>query len=614
MNFSNSISLEIVVFHASHKENKGERFEKYENFYAAFYLDSGVCIEESFNLYHRIDSKIDVNKGQYSIAIVSNRNMLKDFVEEKYPACRVVLCDSPRDCVKTVEAGKADMAYLDMRVADNVLIETGITDIRQLPMDPVVNGIAIEFSGENSELLASIVNKGIQQLDQSDISDAMVQYALASHEEFSMRTVLRDYPGWVIFALSVLTMMIIGLTIVLTYANVMKKQRDKIARADADKTEFFSRMSHDMRTPMNGILGMIRLPQETSDLTEIQENMDKAEAAGEYMLSLINDTLDLQRLESERLKLEPEIVHTSEYVNNLLDIVRVSTKQKNIDFRITNRNVDEDTYIEIDKVRVKQIFSNLLSNAVKFTPDGGIVEVVMEIVQRQGSILHGKFQIRDTGVGMSKDFMENRLFKPYSQENNVMSSQLAGSGLGMAITKNLVEIMGGKMEVESELGEGTTYTVYLNIKKIPKEKALQLDKEKQESVAAVDIAGMQILLCEDHPLNAEIARRLLQKMGCKVVWVENGRLAIDRLKESEEGFFDIILMDIRMPVMDGITAAKEIRKLDREDAREIPIIAMTANAYESDIRNCLDAGMNEHLPKPVEPQKIYETLMKYVKK
>lgn len=391
---------------------------------------------------------------------------------------------------------------------------------------------------------------------------------------------------------------------------ILKKALLQAQSANTAKTEFLSKMSHDMRTPMNGILGMIRLSKDTTDVAELHENMVKAEAAGEYMLSLINDTLDLQKIESNRMELNPEVIFIRDYLDDVLSMNKMSAEQKQIHFKVTDDGFEQDQYVKIDKVRVKQIFTNLLSNAIKFTPEGGTVEIRAESYGRDGNLIHNRFEVKDTGVGMSSEFIEKRLFQPYSQENNILSSQLTGSGLGMAITKNLVELMGGHLEVESELGEGTTFRVYLDFEHVPRkiaEEEVQRTQKKKQQLPHT-LQGRKILLCEDHPLNAEITKRLLEKTGCNVSWAENGKIGVELFQESNVNEFDLILMDIRMPEMDGLTAARTIRSMGRKDAKTIPIIAMTANAYDSDIKNSFAAGMNAHLAKPIEPAVFYETI------
>ena len=257
-------------------------------------------------------------------------------------------------------------------------------------------------------------------------------------------------------------------------------------------------------------------------------------------------------------------------------------------------------------MRVNQIFFNVLSNAVKFTPEGGTIIYREEKVTIEGNKLRGIYSITDTGIGMSEEF-QKRLFEPFVQEDNKMTSSIEGTGLGLSITKSLLELMGGSISIESEEGKGTRVVIELSgeLASGREEKT----EGKDGGQACTDILeGKRVLLVEDHPLNTEIAKRLLGKKGLLVTSVENGKMALERFAASEPFFFDVILMDVRMPVMDGIAAAKKIRELNRPDAEVIPIIAMTANAYTEDVQKTKDAGMDIHLAKPIEPEKLYQTL------
>ena len=571
---------------------------------------TNALIIDAFNFYYRNNGEITSLNDSCTVAVMPDRKNLQAYIKEQYANAVFQEYDSPAECLRAVEKGEVEFAYLDCRIAENAILENGIQNIREFPIESSHQGITLVFPGADKELLSSIVNKGLEQVDQNEISNLFVQYALTSREPVNWNTMFTNHIEWIIFGSVCLCLILICFTVLFTYARVMKNQKDKIAKADADKTEFFSRMSHDMRTPMNGILGMIRLSKDSNDIAEMHENMNKAESAGEYMLSLINDTLDLQRLESKKLQLEKEVVNVIDYYSSIFSIMQISAQQKQLEFNVRYIDIDMSDYIVLDTVRVKQILSNLISNAIKFTPAGGAVEVIVESLGQDASVLHRKYTVKDTGIGMSEEFIQNRLFKPYSQENNELSSQLTGSGLGMAITKNLVEIMGGHLEVDSALGEGTTFTAYLDIQRATKESADKLEREKKEKSETImaDLSGRKILLCEDHPLNAEIAQKLLEKAGCSVEWAENGQIGVELFEKSEDYSFDAVLMDIRMPVMDGISAARTIRSLLKPDAATVPIIAMTANAYDSDIQNCMDAGMNAHIAKPVNPQRLYKVL------
>lgn len=375
---------------------------------------------------------------------------------------------------------------------------------------------------------------------------------------------------------------------------------DQAYRASSIKSDFLARMSHDMRTPMNGILGLIALSMDEPMSNTARDNLRKIENSSKYLLSLINDILDMTKLESSKISLNCEPVSSTEYVESIIDSVKPSVQEKNIDFVVNVRNVDFVPII-IDKVRIQQIFTNILSNAIKFTPPGGRVEATLECLGREDHVAHDKFTVRDTGIGISKEFLP-KIFEPFEQENN--SSEYAGTGLGMSIVKNLVDMMDGRIEVKSEQGVGTEVTVWLDLLRAEDAKPASTIIDYSEK----HLDGARILLCEDNKLNAEITVRLLNSKGCIIDLANNGVEGVKRFSQSPEGYYKAVLMDIRMPVMDGNTAAKEIRALDRADAREVPIIAMTANAFESDIQQSKESGMDAHLAKPIEPKLLFKTI------
>ncbi len=386
--------------------------------------------------------------------------------------------------------------------------------------------------------------------------------------------------------------------------------------ANRAKTEFFARMSHDMRTPMNGILGLAAMSEDENDPRELKASIDKIKRSGTYLLGLINDSLDFQKIESGRMTIEPQIIESAALWEGIVEMVKQTADNKNITLRAVNKNVDLRRFIKTDPLRVKQIFVNLLSNAIKFTPEGGTVEFTFECAGRDGMISHHLLSVRDTGIGMSADFLKNGIFKPFSQESNDMTAQFAGSGLGLSIAKKLVEMMGGTIKVESALGSGTAFSVALDFELVDNSDVTNTIKAGSERLASIKAAlsGKRILLVEDHPLNAEIAKKLLEKAGCRVTWEQDGRKGVDKFNSSPARHFDAVLMDIRMPVMDGLEAAKAIRALDKADAKTVPIIAVTANAYDEDVKLSFDAGMNEHLSKPIDTMKLYETLVKFTRK
>lgn len=572
-----------------------------------------TILDERFNLYHRVGDAYSAT-GAYTIAIVKNRDGLRDYLSEKYPNCTLVEYDTPAECLEHMQSRDTSLAYLNSHVADNIIIGQTLMGITEIPTDEVTFGIGLQFHGENRELLADIIDKGMKLIDTDSVNEAMLQYALKTYPSVNLSYLIKNHTNLTVTVAALVVVILIILTALYTYARVMRRERDRIERLDQERTDFFARMSHDMRTPMNGILGMIELTEESEDLSEIKENMGKAKISGKYMLSLINDTLDLQRLESGKLKFNMQIVKAGDVLENVLVMVRASAKQKDIKILADKTDMDTEAYVRLDPVRVKQIFVNLLSNAIKFTPEGGTIEIKVKCLRKNAYRVSYRIEIHDSGVGMSREFIDKQLYKAYSQERNIMSNQYAGSGLGLAITKNLVNRMGGRIEVQSELGEGTTFIVYLDFERVKDEKAVQDIQEKVQHASRVqaELKGCRILLCEDHPLNAEIAKRLLERVGCEVTWMPDGKMGVEEFEASKENYYDTILMDIRMPVMNGLEATRAIRRLDRADAKTVPILAMTANAYDSDIKQSKEAGMNEHLAKPIEPQELYNAILRNI--
>lgn len=385
--------------------------------------------------------------------------------------------------------------------------------------------------------------------------------------------------------------------------------------ANQSKTEFLARMSHDMRTPMNGILGLAELSEQEDDPKILRDNMAKVSESGKYLLELINDTLDFQKLESGKMTLNPQVVCIGTICNNVLNMINPAVHEKGVNLEVHKSDVDMEQYLRMDSIRFTQIIFNLLTNAVKFTPRGGKIRLECRKLFQEGNIVHNCISIADTGIGMSETFIQQGLYKPFSQEKNAVSAEYAGSGLGLSIVYSLVEMMGGRIEVESKLGEGTTFTIYLDFELVPEEEAGNVRKENQSRkfILSEELMGKKILLVEDHPLNARIATKMLERAGCEVTWMNDGQKGVETFEKSGVGTYDGILMDIRMPVMNGLEAARAIRALPREDAKSVPIIAMTANAYDEDIQKSLEAGMNTHLSKPINMEKFYETLAAFMK-
>lgn len=380
------------------------------------------------------------------------------------------------------------------------------------------------------------------------------------------------------------------------------------------RTEFFSRMSHDMRTPMNAIISFSSKELlEGTDEAKKTEYLEKIHSSGQYLLGLINEVLDMTKIESNKVELQYTPSSTERIWKTIIPIIDKLAQQKDVTFE--KKVTMEDTMVMVDEQHLNQIVMNLLSNAVKFTPEGGRVQllVCMETDLKDTDQMNCQVIVSDNGIGMSEAFMQH-LYRPFEQENE----GLEGTGLGLSIAKKLIELMGGTIECSSKKGEGTTFTLKFALEKCTKEELETYKKETTEVSAETikadtSLKGKRILVCEDHPLNTQIIVRVLEREGIEVVTAENGAVGVEKFASCEEGTFDAVLMDIRMPQMDGLEATRAIRKLDRADAVTVPIIAMTANAFAEDVRASKEAGMNAHLSKPIEPEKVYHTLRSFLK-
>lgn len=383
-------------------------------------------------------------------------------------------------------------------------------------------------------------------------------------------------------------------------------------KANRAKTDFLSRVSHDMRTPLNGILGITTLLQEYVTDHKVLGDLAQLEQSGKYLLNLIEDTLDVSKIESGKLELNPIVCDGRVIFNNVVSLVSPNLRERNIKLEIQTEDLPF-TILYMDVGRVQQIGMNIIGNAIKFTPDGGTIHFTMTNLSVENGIITDQIVIEDNGIGISEEFLPH-LFEPFTQERNTITSNSKGTGLGMAITKQIIDMMGGIINVESEVGKGTRFTIILPMQIATDEQVASWKKEQGNGGTTAMLEGCRVLLCEDHPLNAKIAIRLLENKGMKVDHVIDGKQGVEKFKASQPKYYDAILMDIRMPEMNGLDATMAIRALKRPDAAEIPIIAITANALSSDLRETEKAGMNAHLSKPLEVSKLYAVLEELIKR
>jgi PAS domain S-box-containing protein len=393
----------------------------------------------------------------------------------------------------------------------------------------------------------------------------------------------------------------------------LRKALEQAQQASIAKSDFLSRMSHDIRTPLNGIIGMTYIAQEENNPPKTKDCLSKINTSSQFLLGLINDILDMSKAESGKIDLHPEPYPIARFNDYLSAVITPLCQDKNQHLTIDATGLPDGEIPLLDVLRTNQIFFNLFSNAVKFTPEGGTISFVTKTERDGPHHLKLISAVSDTGVGMSPEFLKV-LFDPFTQEHRDDVADNRGSGLGLAIVKHLVDRMGGTIEVKSVVGKGTSFTVILPASSVPSE---SLQEKKVENSAVQDysvLRGKHILICEDHPLNQEIAKTLLENEGMIVAVANDGREGVSLFSKSAVAYFDVILMDIRMPLLNGFEATEEIRSLPRDDAKTIPIIAMTADAFKEDIERCLSSGMNGHIAKPLDPPLLYETIRKEITK
>ena len=379
-------------------------------------------------------------------------------------------------------------------------------------------------------------------------------------------------------------------------------------KANAAKSSFLSRMSHDIRTPLNGIIGLIKINETHMDDRElVKTNQDKMLVSADHLLSLINDVLQMSKLEDENIEISHEPIDLGEISREVGTIISGRTAEAGIAFEIGKQELPV-SYVYGSPLHIRQIFLNIYGNCIKYNKPHGKVTTTLKCLGEKNGIVTYRWTISDTGIGMSEEFLKH-IFEPFVQEHSDARTVYSGTGLGMSIVKKIIDRMNGTIVVISKEGEGSTFVITLpfEIAEKPEEIPAEMDGE-------VNIAGLHLLLAEDNELNAEIARTLLEDEGAITTIVNDGQQAVDIFSRNKPGTFDAILMDIMMPEMDGLSATKAIRALDREDAGTIPIIAMTANAFDEDEKKCMEAGMNAHLVKPLDIQKMKEAVCRYLNK
>lgn len=543
-----------------------------------------------------------------------------NYLEEHYPQYTIIKYDDAAASIRAVFDGEADIMMGDVLVVNYLLQRPVYEGLEVIPNFTVPEDFCITSrNGENS-ILMSVINKTIAVLNRDVLNSIVISYTAGRPYTLTFSDIIYKYRisiVWISLSLAALAMLI-TYNLKLNKRHLMELQLKNIeleravnetTYANKAKSDFLSRMSHEIRTPLNAITGSITIAAGTPDLpSKSREYLGKAMTASSLLLSIINDVLDMSAIEQNKLKLASEPFDIMVILRALNSIYDAQCGQKGIIYTTYRIDIEHNILIG-DALRVNQILINLLSNAVKFTPSGGTITARTEQHVLSSDRLSMTFTISDTGEGMSDEMLEN-LFKPFEQEDGTTARRHGGSGLGLSIAHNLTEMMNGTIKVESRKKEGTTFSVMLpftydDIAEIAGDPSHTDDGK-------YDFTGKKILLAEDNEINGEIVKELLSDTGITIDWVRNGREAASAFESSADGEYGLILMDIQMPVIDGYEATRLIRAFPRHNAKEIPIIALTADAFREDADRALKAGMNGHLSKPIELKLLLNVLQSYL--
>ncbi len=580
-----------VIYYASRNSNVAEKKGYALSNTAWTYNLIAVTNKEGFN-----------ENDSYVVAVPKNKVALKQHIAYYYPQWKLVDCDTINEAANMVVHGKVDCF---IKGSSQVLKFDGNKNFKIISLTKTMEACFGVKDGQAT--LLSILNKTIKAMPSDMLTSAIAMYDSTAYKT-TFYGFLKDHLAVVL---------ILGVSIIIVILLLLQKARRaeasaKVALKSAEdanlaKTQFLHNVSHDIRTPMNAILGYSELMKnelKDNDLPKVFEHLNKLQKAGNILLSIINNVLDMARIESGHMELDENYANIEDIRQRLIEMFEDEAKKKNIHVRYTF-NV-EHKHVMADVTKVEEIFVNILSNALKYTPSNGSVEVdVDELSCDEPGYMIVRTSIMDTGIGMSQEYLE-KIFESFSRER-MTSSKISGTGLGMAIVKKYVDLLGGTIDVKSVLGKGSTFIVTLKYK-IADEKYYLNEQEENCEVDNKILDGKHILLAEDNDLNAEIALTILERAGLFVDRVKNGIECVNKVIENPVGTYDVILMDIQMPKMDGYKATCEIRNLQDKAKACIPIVAITANAFEEDKKKAMDAGMDGHIAKPINIEDLFVVL------
>jgi len=589
---------------------------------------------------------VDFHPGSaMTIAVNSGSQTLEKVIRQQYPHFQILFCSSTEDALSALLSGKADAVLQNQYTMERILHKPIYKDLRIVATAAIGDSqclaclVPIGEDGQNlisddTALLLSIINKGISSLDPSQVAFTIIRTTSENAYQFTIWDTTYHYR----FAIIGLFPSLLLVVILLRKNRVLRQKRaeqlaaqqrakeltainaqmeeqqlllmDALKRAEEGnraKTSFLFNISHDILTPINAILGFTEIAgRNTDNISRLTDCLEKIQLSGRQLLQLVNNVLDMTKIENGKVTLTEEHCDLKECIEKACDTLQTEIRQKYLMLQ-TDLSALKNRRVYCDGLHLNQILFHLLSNAVKFSRPGG--HILITLTQKSCAIQeYASYEIRikDNGIGMSPEFLSH-IFEPFEREHTSTISQTQGTGLGMPITKNLVDLMGGTIQVASEPDKGTEFVLQFTFR-------LQepLHEPKQpplaEAVSTNNFSGKRLLLVDDNELNMEIAQELLCEAGFLVETAVNGQIAVDMVQNSAAGYYDAILMDIQMPVMNGYQASRKIRSLENKDLAEIPIIALTANAFDEDKKESLSNGMNAHIAKPLDVAVLYKTL------
>ena len=528
-----------------------------------------------------------------------------------FPDAEIKQYDTQEECLEAVANGKVGATVVPSSKI-NILNESPLTQSLSFAEMAKRQELGMFTTRENRRA-ATIINKAIEQ-SSNVLNGVVLAQNSVSEKEMTLKDILAEHAGLVIGVSFVIIFVLLLLVYSLSVSR--KKQMEALKEAqnanaaNIAKTTFLNHMSHDLRTPMNAIVGFTDIAMKRKPDKEVENCLKKIRQSSEYLMTLINDVLDISRIESGKLEYKPVPTDLRDMINTVLSIAKGYMENRDLNLYVSREKL-KTPYVMVDELRIREVLLNIISNAVKFTKDGGTISFAAENAPgNDENHIIVRYRISDTGIGMSEEF-QTRIFDEFSQENNGARTSYKGTGLGMAIAKQYVDLMGGKIEVSSRQGVGSAFTVEIPL--LIAEHVLTEEKEKLRK--DIDLHGLHVLLAEDNDLNAEIAIALLEEKGMIVTRTTDGKSALTQFCNTVPGTFGLILMDIMMPEMNGYETTKAIRNLpDRPDGKEIPIIAMTANAFAEDVQAALHAGMDDHVAKPVDMRILISVITKYIER